>query len=262
VAVTVSWDESTFKPNGELFDLAVIRIDSNLVNRSDVDVTPLVFKYDRVPHKKGAEEPLDLETKPWISPSPEDIRNALDTAKKQPPKARIPLVCAGQPGFLMFPSRKKNGVAIGSETYALVSQKYFDADVKPQPFAIFLRRGVLSFCGVDGTDADSDLQDVCEPFLIACQSSKGNSGAPVFVNVKTSCFDGSVCETPHLLGVLTGSVNATGPAQTLNVTVFDTRENPLGQIRDTPSFTENAGLSVVWPVDYLARILIDYEAQR
>ena len=262
--LTIPWNEAAFRPDGEPFDLAFIRITENLMLRPDVDVTPVIFEYEAVyPHYQGDAEPLTSEANQWVYSTSEDIPGAIKAAKKRTPQPQALLAQAGQPGFLLFPSRQKNGVTVGSEIFTLVSQNYFPADDPITPFAIFLRTGVLAFCGTDGTDDGPALQgESCLPFLIACQSSKGNSGAPVFLNVKTSRLDGSVCTTPHLLGVLHGSVNAPGPTQTLAVAICDPAGTPVGKINSTPTFNENAGLSVVWPVDYLARLLMEYETGR
>lgn len=261
VALTIPWDEAAFRPDGELFDLAFIRLTDDLLMRPDIDVTPVIFEYEAAYHHDQADaEPLTLVTSPWVYSASENIPGAIETAKKRTQHPHTPFARVGQPGFLLFPSRQKYGVSIGSEIFILVSQNYFSDDTPIEPFAIFLRTGVLAFCGTDGTDdGPAPPGESCQPFLIACQSSRGNSGAPVFANVKTPRFGGGACNTPHLLGVLHGSLNALGPTQTLAVAICDPAGTPVGKIQDTAIFNENAGLSVVWPVDYLARLLMEYE---
>jgi len=260
--LTIPWDYAAFRPNADPFDLAFIRITNNLLAQADAYVTPLILEYE-TPSTGDTNADVVADDSRWVYSASENIRHEIAAANSTPAEARVSLARAGHPGLLLYASRKKYSVQVGCDLFTLASQKYFANEGQTKPFPVFLRTGVLAFCGIDGSDSELPLSgESYEPFLIACQSSKGNSGAPVFVNVKTSRFNGSVCVTPHLLGVLTGAVNASGPTQTLDVAVYSAAGKPLGRMKDAPVFIENAGFSVVSPADYLAHLLIDYETRK
>lgn len=259
VELNIPWDTSTPKPQGEPFDLAVTPVDGCLRSNPDTLITPVVLKYrTSATSNPSAREPDPAEQ--WAFSPNENIPLAIERSMKSPDAPTVPLVKAGKPGFMLFPSRKAHKVAIGDDVFLLAAQNYFEASA--QPFAIFLRPGILSFAGIDGSEEDpAQYGNTNTSLVIACPSSKGNSGAPVFLKVATTRFGVFKSVTPHLIGVLTGMLTSAGPIQKHDFSIKDPVGNTVGKVAAEHVLTENASLSVVCPVDHLVRMLIDFETR-
>jgi hypothetical protein len=198
-------------------DVAVIALGDRVRNRPDIDIKPILHRL---------------------------------------PDATVKMIRPGQPGFLLYHARAKLNMRLGQELFALVSQKCGAEALANDLFPVFYRKGVLAFAKEDPARYEIRQSRGQEPnlLIIDCQSSKGNSGSPVFLSVKDTALGGRVCETPHLIGILVGAVTAKGAPQKFDLALM-TDGKEAGRIQGEQAFEENAGLSLVVPIDYLAQWL-------
>lgn len=198
-------------------DVAVIALGDRVRNRQDIDVKPVLHRL---------------------------------------PDATAKMICPGQPGFLLYHARAKLNMRLGQEMFTLVSQKCGTEALANDLFPVFYRKGVLAFTKEDPARYEIGQSRGQDPnlLIIDCQSSKGNSGAPVFLSVKDTAFGGRVCETPHLIGMLVEAMTAKGAPQKFDLALM-TDGKEAGRIQGEQAFEENAGLSLVVPIDYLAQWL-------
>ena len=249
-------------------DIAAIRICDGQLNRQDIDVNPIELRFPEAMTKKKLDGSPPQEEMPdqagyVIAEQLWALRKEDSNSMSAEETLRAINICSGKPGFLLYHSRTNLNVRMGSEVFALVSHTCIDDTLARAYFPIFFRKGVLSYLPEDFSlyEPMSLYGGKYNYLMIDCQSSKGNSGAPVFLPVKETFRGGHVCETPHLLGILVRVITAKGDAQKLDLPIMkDGRED--ARIKGEHVFEENAGLSWVVPVDYLALLLMENERRR
>lgn len=260
VELKVLCDETTERESP--IDIAVIRLPLGELDRNEFDVEPLIVRLPcRNISNSGAEtSQLRAVDQNGFITSRELLALAVRAGNTS---SDIDLseirIGSGHPSFLLYSSRKKWNVRTGSDVFSLVSRECWDTQPENRLFSVFLRKGSIAFFA----EAPECYQPVINAegkdhalLIIDCQAAKGDSGAPVFAVVKQSNFWGGICETPHLLGILTRVVTAKGDAQLVDLSV-QSEGKETGRIKGSPVFTENTGLSVVVPVDFVAMMLME-----
>lgn len=248
-------------------DLAAVQVEDSLLRRRELDVSPLVL---RVPsadkERKGSEARVVGEAEPQGSfVTADQLRSKMETARHQLQEkpSRGIKICSGEPGFLLHHSRTACSVKLGHDIFTLTSQSCREEALATDLFPVFYRTGVVSFIKEDPAGYEPAAWSTTKPnfLVIDCRASKGNSGAPVFLPVKETFRGGYVCETPHLLGVLVAAVSAKGEAQRFDLPLMSGGKE-TARLQGEQVFDENAGLSIVVPVDYLAAWLLERARQR
>ncbi len=249
-------------------DFAAVQVDNSVLCRPDIDVNPIPFRMTGAaekPERSQAKQPgAFLDQDGFVTA--DQLQTKMETFLNNAPEGRklgASEVRSGESGFLLYHARTNLNVGMGSEIFTLVSQKCDAAALANDLFPVFFRKGVLAFAKEDPAryEANSSCGRKPNLLIIDCQSSRGNSGAPVFVLKKETFYWDRVCETPHVLGILVDVVTAKGDAQAFDLPVLkDGRE--IGRINGEQVFKENAGLSVVVPIDYLALWLMERERFR
>lgn len=161
-----------------------------------------------------------------------------------------------KPGLALYRARLARAIGMGYPVLTLTAQSCHIKSLASEIFPVLMRQGTIALVQEDpgnyaGTDGTPNFM------FLDCPAFKGNSGSPVFVNIETRTLWGRRQMTSHLLGIVTSELKAKGDRQ--HILLYPVR---AGNMHAEPQevifdFQENAGLTHMAPVDYLARILSD-----